>query len=124
RDLRGRSSLAPEAHGGRGRPRPRGGRVLGTRRTRPTRARDQVLGRGRGGLLGPRGLGGDARTDTHLRLPLSAHPRGPRSAKGQTTRGRAPPQRKGVLASLSNPERDRKSTRLNSSHEWISYAVF
>src|SRR5438105_14388267 len=22
------------------------------------------------------------------------------------------------------PERDRKSTRLNSSHEWISYAVF
>src|SRR5207247_8737617 len=24
---------------------------------------------------------------------------------------------------LDTPERDRKSTRLNSSHEWISYAV-
>src|SRR5438105_11508212 len=23
-----------------------------------------------------------------------------------------------------DPEKDRKSTRLNSSHEWISYAVF
>src|SRR5438105_5920630 len=25
---------------------------------------------------------------------------------------------------LSQPERDRKSTRLNSSHEWTAYAVF
>src|SRR5438105_12860039 len=25
---------------------------------------------------------------------------------------------------LRSPRRDRKSTRLNSSHEWISYAVF
>src|SRR6266536_6158070 len=25
---------------------------------------------------------------------------------------------------LAKPEDDRKSTRLNSSHEWISYAVF
>src|SRR5207247_5019590 len=25
---------------------------------------------------------------------------------------------------LQPPDRDRKSTRLNSSHEWISYAVF
>src|SRR5438105_8887890 len=31
------------------------------------------------------------------------------------------PIRKGSSAS---DERDRKSTRLNSSHEWISYAVF
>src|SRR5207247_29230 len=31
----------------------------------------------------------------------------------------------GVLATnASGPRRDRKSTRLNSSHEWISYAVF
>src|SRR6266849_6881861 len=30
--------------------------------------------------------------------------------------GRARPRR--------DPQRDRKSTRLNSSHEWISYAVF
>src|SRR5438105_12239742 len=27
-------------------------------------------------------------------------------------------------SSISRPRRDRKSTRLNSSHEWISYAVF
>src|SRR5207247_9709447 len=27
-----------------------------------------------------------------------------------------------TLAALSLPEQDRKSTRLNSSHEWISYA--
>src|SRR5438105_10656415 len=26
--------------------------------------------------------------------------------------------------SAATPEADRKSTRLNSSHEWISYAVF
>src|SRR5207247_8450293 len=30
---------------------------------------------------------------------------------------------KGVEAEITMP-RDRKSTRLNSSHEWISYAVF
>src|SRR5215207_907186 len=29
---------------------------------------------------------------------------------------------RGILA--RSPTRDRKSTRLNSSHEWISYAVF
>src|SRR5438105_7322598 len=28
------------------------------------------------------------------------------------------------LPSLPTASRDRKSTRLNSSHEWISYAVF
>src|SRR6266536_322359 len=28
------------------------------------------------------------------------------------------------MASRSMRKRDRKSTRLNSSHEWISYAVF
>src|SRR5438105_12053639 len=28
------------------------------------------------------------------------------------------------FAYLNTPQRDRKSTRLNSSHEWISYAVF
>src|SRR5438105_12182848 len=28
------------------------------------------------------------------------------------------------LAPLPGPWQDRKSTRLNSSHEWISYAVF
>src|SRR5438105_12905128 len=29
-----------------------------------------------------------------------------------------------LLASPAGPILDRKSTRLNSSHEWISYAVF
>src|SRR5207247_10763928 len=29
-----------------------------------------------------------------------------------------------ALQRLARIERDRKSTRLNSSHEWISYAVF
>src|SRR5207247_11029259 len=29
-----------------------------------------------------------------------------------------------ALASSGSPRKDRKSTRLNSSHEWISYAVF
>src|SRR5438105_8389219 len=28
------------------------------------------------------------------------------------------------IGSEATPTRDRKSTRLNSSHEWISYAVF
>src|SRR5438105_8801462 len=28
------------------------------------------------------------------------------------------------LSSAALPQQDRKSTRLNSSHEWISYAVF
>src|SRR5207247_3750133 len=36
-----------------------------------------------------------------------------------TIRGRA-----SLMASLSGYGKDRKSTRLNSSHEWISYAVF
>ena len=27
------------------------------------------------------------------------------------------------IAALAQPGQDRKSTRLNSSHEWISYAV-
>src|SRR5438105_11314854 len=31
---------------------------------------------------------------------------------------------KGFPGGLQKPRRDRKSTRLNSSHEWISYAVF
>src|SRR5207247_5525239 len=31
---------------------------------------------------------------------------------------------KGALAAVHLAQEDRKSTRLNSSHEWISYAVF
>src|SRR5207247_5276317 len=33
-------------------------------------------------------------------------------------------QRKALNEALGAKEGDRKSTRLNSSHEWISYAVF
>src|SRR5207247_2952255 len=36
---------------------------------------------------------------------------------------RSPQWEEGVEGS-QRPRRDRKSTRLNSSHEWISYAVF
>src|SRR6266536_1193228 len=43
-------------------------------------------------------------------------------------RSRAPLRRRSAHALPSHPPwaraRDRKSTRLNSSHEWISYAVF
>src|SRR5215207_11047185 len=34
------------------------------------------------------------------------------------------PCRPGRIGAAWTPPRDRKSTRLNSSHEWISYAVF
>src|SRR5438045_7978167 len=59
----------------------------------------------------------------HDALPISAGTRGPRRtpparairrARGRCRRGRSPPRR----------ETDRKSTRLNSSHLGISYAVF
>src|SRR6266536_5887092 len=33
-------------------------------------------------------------------------------------------RQKRFCAGVEQPPRDRKSTRLNSSHEWISYAVF
>src|SRR5207247_5823442 len=39
-------------------------------------------------------------------------------------RGRSAPARRGSATGGPCPPRDRKSTRLNSSHEWISYAVF
>src|SRR5256885_5404467 len=41
-----------------------------------------------------------------------------------STPARSPPKRCGRRASLSAGSRDRKSTRLNSSHLVISYAVF
>src|SRR6266487_5745999 len=41
--------------------------------------------------------------------------------RSRTGRGRCPP---GWTAALRGPRRDRKSTRLNSSHPSISYAVF
>src|SRR5438105_7515365 len=50
-----------------------------------------------------------------------------RSKKTQANRQRAGINSLEVglrLARVLAQERDRKSTRLNSSHEWISYAVF
>src|SRR5258707_6272321 len=39
-------------------------------------------------------------------------------------KGKAPPARRGRLSAGQHSRRDRKSTRLNSSHANISYAVF
>src|SRR2546430_11616910 len=55
-----------------------------------------------------------------------------RSSQGQKTspllhagqRGRAPVGFGGLLGKEASPTEDRKSTRLNSSHSQISYAVF
>src|SRR5207247_9538974 len=77
----------------------------------------------------------------HDALPISAlEPRGRRPGGGRAARRRA--ARGGRLARrrdphdsrervsvapllhVALPRQDRKSTRLNSSHEWISYAVF
>src|SRR5207247_8459135 len=54
------------------------------------------------------------------RCPPRAVARAPRS------RLRPPPAARGPVrdAEADRGGRDRKSTRLNSSHEWISYAVF
>src|SRR6266536_5403293 len=52
----------------------------------------------------------------HDALPISG--RQPRPRRRQRRLPRAPARRR------RRPARDRKSTRLNSSHEWISYAVF
>src|SRR5207247_11164508 len=54
----------------------------------------------------------------HLRARLSPH-----DEDGSPDRPRAARRCRG--GRLGDPgRRDRKSTRLNSSHEWISYAVF
>src|SRR5687768_12385309 len=61
---------------------------------------------------------------SHTPLRVSAPPREPR-----TLRVSAPPREQFGLMSPHHPSRkppdpDRKSTRLNSSHGYISYAVF
>src|SRR5438105_12918258 len=50
----------------------------------------------------------------HDALPIS----------GRVGRGAPAPLERAASASSASCRRDRKSTRLNSSHEWISYAVF
>src|SRR2546426_3527897 len=55
-------------------------------------------------------------------LPISADARGAqRPESARAVPGRAEPALRGALAA---PGQDRKSTRLNSSHLVISYAVF
>src|SRR5271170_8200285 len=49
---------------------------------------------------------------------LSLHDALPISPTGDSRRPRS------AFATCRNRGQDRKSTRLNSSHEWISYAVF
>src|SRR5207247_9937855 len=44
--------------------------------------------------------------------------------RGGALQGDEERRRGGQLRPLQRGDRDRKSTRLNSSHEWISYAVF
>src|SRR5207247_10449803 len=54
----------------------------------------------------------------HDALPISDARRRRPSCRTRLRRGA------GVQRSGRDRKRDRKSTRLNSSHEWISYAVF
>src|SRR3712207_7563981 len=63
----------------------------------------------------------------HDALPISAGPgvprRGPGPRPGTSPAARPPGRRRSVPAAPAPPA-DRKSTRLNSSHANISYAVF
>src|SRR5690348_17651630 len=57
----------------------------------------------------------------HDALPISCAP----GSRGDRPRTRARPRaRAGAARACRSPRRDRKSTRLNSSHPSISYAVF
>src|SRR5438105_6865051 len=58
---------------------------------------------------------------TLFRSP-GAHAQGHRRQEPERVLGRA--DRPGAPAQARPADGDRKSTRLNSSHEWISYAVF
>src|SRR5207247_8807817 len=65
----------------------------------------------------------------HDALPIFAGTRPQRrdhEATGHVAcqRGRAPAGQRRAGGAGGSGSRDRKSTRLNSSHEWISYAVF
>src|SRR6266542_5424448 len=58
----------------------------------------------------------------HDALPISASARSPRRRRPSPRRARPSPRRR--PPSRRGPAPDRKSTRLNSSHGSISYAVF
>src|SRR2546422_140926 len=68
------------------------------------------------------------RRERHRRLPRPAHTTPVRLDAGAHRRGRSLAERSRVLDLRAGPEAglvsDRKSTRLNSSHGYISYAVF
>src|SRR6266536_788698 len=110
--------MAARAPGRRRSRPPRGDRRLALARI-PAPAREDRAGRARR-VPAPRGLrlsvrrrGGNRRQESR-QLPPDPRARAP------ARRGRQAPLRR--LA--RGTRRDRKSTRLNSSHEWISYAVF
>src|SRR6266536_1844454 len=60
---------------------------------------------------------------TRFSSPSCHVPSSGRRKRRQRARSAAPPG-SGRGRPRATSERDRKSTRLNSSHEWISYAVF
>src|SRR5207247_2427701 len=82
------------------------------------------FGRGRGRRDGPANAGSTsfARRD----LGVTMEPMEPKpialEAHGATTEPE--PGERTMTTHVTFATRDRKSTRLNSSHEWISYAVF
>src|SRR5688572_32538735 len=78
-------------------------------------------------VLGPQdnvthaiGLHAAAGNDDAVRVADAARPRGPEVGDAE----REAPLRSGVVADPEVHDVDRKSTRLNSSHSQISYAVF
>src|SRR2546430_13021477 len=60
----------------------------------------------------------------HDPLPISTSTRQRKYGPTHRIRGRPCPQDTGSASPRANGFRDRKSTRLNSSHSQISYAVF
>src|SRR5207247_7111815 len=66
---------------------------------------------------------GDLRVDD-VREPAAEERRRPDTARNRLRAAVRDANRSGPSRRLRRADRDRKSTRLNSSHEWISYAVF
>src|SRR2546422_7872134 len=61
---------------------------------------------------------------TLFRSRTVSHPDRIRRGRGLVRRERGASRARGPTARAAEPEPDRKSTRLNSSHGYISYAVF
>src|SRR6266536_6094551 len=100
------------------------------------RAGAAALAAGGRRLDGHLGLGAAQRVlerEVHQRLDVVAAQRLPLRAHAPRTAAAAPPEEPAEqvaevaeveVAEVDGRPGDRKSTRLNSSHEWISYAVF